>query len=717
MKFGIITLVSDNYGNKYQNYAVEQIFSEYGEVETYGLENLYHAPEKSKNLNLSKLRPSYIREVMIARPMYQYDINCVDKGIIRNLLYSRKHSTELIALRKKRSERFREFADEKLHISKTVLNRINTTEEWASGFDYFICGSDQIWNPNYATTSELAFCSFAPEKTICLSPSFGVSEIPEYRVDEYADWLMHIYSLSVREQAGKKLIKSLTGRDADVLLDPTMSVSVEKWEALCKKPAEKLPEHYVVCYFLGRIDKSCRKNICDFAKKMELPVVMLFDITIPEYYTLDPGEVLYTVKNADYVLTDSFHGSVFSILFHKNFYVFERNEGGASMNSRIETLLDAFHFQDRFYTCKHQDLSEDRWNFVEEVLEKERSRTKHYLEASFQSIGIKQANTESNLAKVYSGYLKDDNKLMKSASGGAVTAFAEAIILQGGCVFGVSYSDDFKSVEYICCDTLDDLDRIKGSKYCETKKNFALLEKKLQEKKAVLFTGLGCDVAAALTYCKTKGINTENLYTIDIICHGPVSALVYKRFIEDLENKYKSKVVEFICRSKKEGWSSSSFMKVIFENGKVLETPFDYTDYGYIFSHYAMQRCEKCRFKGSQHQGDLCVGDYWGLNANDVGWNKNGVSIIAVQTENGKKLLNMLGEDFVIQETDAKFAFEHNPMYLKSRKSLGNYKKLYNELRENALNETLRKKTEYRIWRKKIKEIQFKSAILRVMRR
>ena len=124
----------------------------------------------------------------------------------------------------------------------------------------------------------------------------------------------------------------------------------------------------------------------------------------------------------------------------------------------------------------------------------------------------------------------------------------------------------------------------------------------------------------------------------------------------------------------------------------MLETPFDYTDYGYMFSHYAMQRCERCRFKGSQHQEDLCVGDYWELNENDVGWNKNGVSIIAVQTEKGKKLLKMLGEDFVIQETDAKFAFEHNPMYLKSRKSLGDYKKLYNELRESALNETLRKK-------------------------
>lgn len=717
MKFGIITLVSDNYGNKYQNYAVEQLLSEYGEVETFRLDGLYTAPPSAGIPLTQKLTPAYIREVLIARPMYQYDINCVDRGILYNNIYAQRHSQELLDRKKRRSDAIADFSKDHLHISEKVLNYENTVDGFIEGYDYFICGSDQIWNPSYSTTSKLAFCAFAPEKTICLSPSFGVSSIPEYRKQEYAQWLKPLKSLSVRENAGQKIIRELTGRDAEILVDPTMALPIDKWNALCKKPSVQLPERYVLCYFLGRVDKSYRKRINDFAKKNGLPVVMLFDIFTPEYYMLNPAEVLYAIRNAEYVLTDSFHGTVFSILYHRNFYVFNRNEGKSSMHSRLETLLDTFHFQDRLYTYKHQDLSEDRWNFVEEVLQKERSRTKQYLETSFQDIGIKQANTEPNLTKVYSGYLKDDNKLMKSASGGAVTAFAEAIVRQGGCVFGVSYSDDFKSVEYICCDTLDDLDRIKGSKYCETKKNFALLGEKLQEKKAVLFTGLGCDVAAALTYCKTKGINTENLYTIDIICHGPVSALVYKRFVEDLENKYKSKVVEFICRSKKEGWSSSSFMKVIFKNGRVLETPFDYTDYGYIFSHYAMQRCEKCRFKGSQHQGDLCVGDYWGLNENDVGWNKNGVSIIAVQTEKGKKLLNMLGEDFVIQETDAKFAFEHNPMYLKSRKSLGDYKKLYNELRESALNETLRKKTEYRIWRKKIKEIQFKSAILRVMRR
>jgi hypothetical protein len=716
MKFGIITLVSDNYGNKYQNYAVEQLLSQYGEVETFGLENLYQAPKQTLKSKISKLRPSYIREVFISRPMYKYDINCVDKGVIYNNIYARKHELELVRLQKLRNEKFQTFSDNNLNISERRLNRENTTKEWADSYDYFICGSDQIWNPSYATTSELAFCTFAPEKTICLSPSFGVSEIPHYRKNEYSKWLKNIKSLSVREYSGKKIIKELTGRDAEVLLDPTMAIPIEKWNQLCKKPKAQLPPKYIVCYFLGIIDKDYRKQINVFSKKTGLPVVMLFDITTPKYYAFDPAEVLYTIKNADYVLTDSFHGSVFSILFHKNFYVFGRNEGGASMNSRLETLLDTFHLQDRMNLYELDEISGDRWSFADNVIGKEKFRMKNYIERALQGENTVKTCTEKPMPKVYSGYLKDNKKLLKSASGGASTALAEAIIRHGGCVFGAAYSADFKGVEYICCDTIKDLERIKGSKYCATKKNYGMVAEKLCENRPVLFTGLGCDVAGVLAYCESKGINTEKLYTIDILCHGPVSALAYKRFIDDLENKYKSKITEFTCRSKKYGWSSDSILKAKFENGKVLETHFDDTDYGYVFTHYAMPQCEKCHFKGLQHKGDVCVGDYWGIKADDIGWNKNGVSIIAVQSKKGQKLLEMLGEEFVIRETDANHAFEYNSMYWHTRRSLGNYKELQSELMKGSLNKILRGIPEYKYWKWKNKEIRVKSAVLNVIR-
>jgi hypothetical protein len=317
--------------------------------------------------------------------MYQYDITCVDRGIIRNYIYAKIHGAELTALRKKRSRRFLRFADDNLHIAETALNRTNTTKEWADGIDFFICGSDQIWNPFYHSTSELAFCSFAPEKTICFSPSFGVSQIPDYRETEYAIWLQKIYRLSVRERAGQKIIRNLTGRHAEVLLDPTMALPVEKWNNFCKKPSVNLPEHYIVCYFLGRVDKKYRRQINEFAREMGLPEVMLFDIMKPEYYAFDPSEVLYTIKNADYVLTDSFHGSVFSILFHKNFYVFNRNEGGSSMGSRLETLLNKFLLRDRIYANVRRDILPEKWELVEDILLIEKKKIKDYIEDAIWS--------------------------------------------------------------------------------------------------------------------------------------------------------------------------------------------------------------------------------------------------------------------------------------------------------------------------------------------
>lgn len=381
MKFGIITLVSDNYGNKYQNYAVEQLLFRYGEVETYGLEDLYRAPKSAEKPWYEKLTPAYMRDVLISRMMYRYDINRIDKGAIHNLLYVCRNRHPIRQIRQERSRRFRKFSDEYLHVSDTRLNRENTGKEWGKQFGFFICGSDQIWNPYYATTSELAFCSFAPEKTICLAPSFGVSEIPEYRKQEYGRWLNRIRTLSVREGAGKKIIKDLTGRDAELLLDPTMLLPAESWEAMCRQPQQRLPGHYIACYFLGRIDRNLVRKISQLSHEKNLPVVMLFDITTPRYYSFDPAEVLYTIRQADYVLTDSFHGTVFSILFQKNFTVFGRNEGGSSMNSRLETLLSAFHLSDRVAGKNSQEIMRTQWEYVKQKLEQEQRKAEEYLDS------------------------------------------------------------------------------------------------------------------------------------------------------------------------------------------------------------------------------------------------------------------------------------------------------------------------------------------------
>lgn len=383
MKFGIITLVSDNYGNKYQNYAVEQILLNYGEVETYRLAEV-NAPlmNKQKSL-LSKLNPSYVKSVLVARMMYQFDINRTDKGIIYNIIYTWKNKQKLLTLKKAREDKFRDFSKHNLHISKKVLDNASVkNKEWLESIDYFICGSDQIWNPTYSTTSELAFCTFASETTICMAPSFGVTDIPDYRKEEYALWLQNINQLSVREEAGQTIICELTGRKAELLIDPTMVLTKEKWDELSEKPKVILPDHYIVGYFLGCIDSDYKKKIEKISHKKNLPIVMLFDITIPDYYVMGPEEVLYIIRHSDYVVTDSFHGTVFSILFHKSFSVFQRNEGGASMNSRIDTLLAKFDLKDRFFNDQIENISVEKWCKVELILKEEKVKTQKYIQRS-----------------------------------------------------------------------------------------------------------------------------------------------------------------------------------------------------------------------------------------------------------------------------------------------------------------------------------------------
>lgn len=383
MKIGIVTLVSDNYGNKYQNYAVEQLLSEYGDVVTYRIqEQLRPAAGRPVRTLRQKLNPSYIAEVLRCRMMYQYDITNTARSIPGNLAYIALHRNQLIAAQKKRKEKFRGFQEKHLHISDRTITRENCCDlEWLDSHDCFVCGSDQIWNPTYATTSELAFLSFMPGKTVALSPSFGLSEIPETVKADYRKWLNGIDVLSVREEAGQKIIKELTGREATVLLDPTMAIRRAHWERLSRKPDAALPERYILTYFLGRVTKRYAKRIGEISRKTGLPVVNLFNIEQPGYYCFDPGEVLHAIRNADMVLTDSFHGTVFSILFQRDFLVFPRDEGGKSMHSRLATLLRKFALEDRLDDgdAPCDAISENTWTQAQMTIEAERERTEAYL--------------------------------------------------------------------------------------------------------------------------------------------------------------------------------------------------------------------------------------------------------------------------------------------------------------------------------------------------
>ena len=147
--------------------------------------------------------------------------------------------------------------------------------------------------------------------------------------------------------------------------------------------------------------------------------------------------------------------------------------------------------------------------------------------------------------KVFSGYYKSKEELHTVASGGLATAISRRIICKGGVVFGVAYSADFRTAEYVCAECESDLERLKSSKYIVPIKQckingekvpvYAAVKRKLEKGIAVAFFGSGCDVAYLLDYLNNKKCPTENLFTIDMICHGPTYPEVLDQYVGNIE--------------------------------------------------------------------------------------------------------------------------------------------------------------------------------------
>ncbi|MBO5163936.1 MAG: Coenzyme F420 hydrogenase/dehydrogenase, beta subunit C-terminal domain [Ruminococcus sp.] len=285
---------------------------------------------------------------------------------------------------------------------------------------------------------------------------------------------------------------------------------------------------------------------------------------------------------------------------------------------------------------------------------------------------------DTKTIKTFSGYYTDDTKLFNSASGGCASALSEIIIRNNGVVFGVRYTDDFKGAVYDFAEKIEELEQLKSSKYIYASKKiilngeeisiFKIVKQFLENGRIVLFIGLGCDVAALSNYIKKYNVDSTNLYTVDLICHGPTYPKIQEAYIELLEDKFQSKVSSFSVRYKKKGWEPP-FVYAEFENGRVFKEEFYRSYFGYAFVKYSRSSCYNCQFKGDHHVSDLTIGDFWGCNKKHSDYNPLGVSIIFSRSSKGARLIEMLknSSDFRINTTDTDFAIRHNSNFYKAR--------------------------------------------------
>lgn len=271
----------------------------------------------------------------------------------------RQHS-EIAEKVRIRDKRFHRFVDENFHnLSEPYVGWNQLVNKSARDFDAFLCGSDQLWLPSNLG-SHFYTLEYAPDDKpkIAYATSFGVSQIPWYQKRRTAAYLNRFQSLSTREVAGSRMIRELTQREAPVVCDPTLLFGAAAWDEMIPRRAV-IDEPYIFAYFLGtnpvhreaaeelRKQTGLRIVTCPFLDNYVESDRQFGDVQL---FDMDSADFVNLIRNAAYVLTDSFHGSVFSILYHKQFITFNRFlEGSNSRNSRIDSLCAILGLGERRY--------------------------------------------------------------------------------------------------------------------------------------------------------------------------------------------------------------------------------------------------------------------------------------------------------------------------------------------------------------------------------
>lgn len=369
-KVAILTLNGYyNYGNKLQNYALEQFLIKLGMKPTTVL-------VRREILLIDILRSRNIKDFFILLRKFIFKKY---KNLFLWIFNYKKASFE-----HKRFIVFKSFSHKMLSEADLGLSFNNIPKDLTSKFKYFITGSDQVWNPYYFRGKELYYLNFAPkEKSISYAASFGVDKIPEDKIKLIKEWLLNCNHISVREEKGAEIVLNLIGKRPPVLLDPTLLISKNEWLKISTKSIYKPNNNYLLTFFLGKITKENRLFINKIKTQFGINEINLNAYN--NLYYVSPGEFIDFINSATLMITDSFHGTVFSIILETPFIVCKRQKEYESGQSRFDTLLQRFGFTNRmFEEClNNKNLLEIDFSFAKEKINKEINKTHVFFNEAF----------------------------------------------------------------------------------------------------------------------------------------------------------------------------------------------------------------------------------------------------------------------------------------------------------------------------------------------
>lgn len=356
MKIGIITYHrAKNLGAMLQSYALQKTLEKYkGKCEIIDYRN-------------EKMEESYkVKKIRECKSL---------KEKIKNILFMKKN---------KAFEEVRKEFNEKVQTISTKKYNKNNIKEANNDYDLFVIGSDQVWNVKLNYDDENYFLNFAEDnnKKNSYAASFGTNKINEEQKEKICNQLKTFNKISVREEEGKNVVRELTGRNSELVLDPTLLLNKYEWENMINNERiEK--EKYIFVYVI-----AYTPTLLEFARKLGKErkcKVICFHTSYQKYRGMknltkvSPQDFLNYIKNAEAVVTSSFHGMCFSINLQKEFY-YELDENKVNNNSRLKTLATTLNLEDRRIINGKCINNRINYSEVTKKLEAERKKSIQFIE-------------------------------------------------------------------------------------------------------------------------------------------------------------------------------------------------------------------------------------------------------------------------------------------------------------------------------------------------
>lgn len=293
------------------------------------------------------------------------------KNVIKSYSINNKKKMNLVTINK--FDNFYKNYINPIYYKYNKLKSISKTDYYYK----FICGSDQIWNSTAFYVDPFYYLWFAPrKKKISYAPSFGRDFIPKYNTKKIKKYISGFDFISVREESGRNIIKKLLNKEVDVCLDPTFLLSKNEW--IKKFDLKDNNEEYIFTYFLNEPSTKAKKYLRDLSKIKKINF-----LNIGRGYNQNvfggPKDFLTYIYNSSFVVTDSFHGLVLSLIFNKNFVIFDREYATENQSTRIVNLLEKINLLDRFNPNIEFINKKINYKLINNKIKEEIIKSKDYL--------------------------------------------------------------------------------------------------------------------------------------------------------------------------------------------------------------------------------------------------------------------------------------------------------------------------------------------------